>query len=82
MYFKIIYCEIIKVFRLKPFYIDNIIYYTLSEASKKLNINYLTIRNRLISNKFTNYIYIEDIDLISKLNDEYLKQDSIEQFLN
>jgi group I intron endonuclease len=63
--------------RLKPFHIDNVIYYTLSEASKKLNINYLTIRNRLISKKFTNYIYIEDIDLISKLNDEYLKKDTI-----
>jgi group I intron endonuclease len=63
--------------RIKPFYIDNIIYYTLSEASKKLDINYLTIRYRLISKKFINYVYIEDIDIINKLNDEYLKKDTI-----
>jgi len=63
--------------RLKPFYIDNIIYYTLSEASKKLDINYLTIRYRFISKKFINYVYIEDIDIINKLNDEYLKKDTI-----
>lgn len=65
------------VSRLKPFYIDDVIYYTLSEASKKLDIKYLTIRHRLISNKFTNYIYIEDKDLISKLKEDYIKQEFI-----
>jgi group I intron endonuclease len=63
--------------RLKPFYIDDVIYYTLSEASKKLGIKYLTIRNRLISKKFVNYVYIEDINIINKLTDEYLNKETI-----
>jgi len=63
--------------RLKPFYVDNIIYLTLNEASKKLGINYLTIRNRLISKNFTNYYYIEDIEMINKLTEVYLNMDTI-----
>lgn len=65
------------VSKLKPFYIDGVIYLTLNEASKKLNINYLTIRHRLNSNKFTNYVYIEDINIISELKIKYLNQDFI-----
>ena len=58
--------------KLKPFLIDNIIYLTLNEASKKLVIGYLTIRNRLLSNKFINYTYITDTCIIDKLKDKYL----------
>jgi group I intron endonuclease len=65
------------VSRLKPFYIDDVIYYTLAEASKKLNIKYLTIRHRLISKNFTNYVYIEDNDIISKLKEDYINQEFI-----
>ena len=63
--------------KFKPFYVDNIIYLTLNEASKKLGINYLTIRNRLISKNFTNYYYIEDIEMINKLTEVYLNMDTI-----
>lgn len=63
--------------RLKPFYIDGVLYYTLIEASKKLDIKYLTIRNRLISKKFINYVYIEDKDIINKLVKEYLEKETI-----
>lgn len=63
--------------RFKPFYIDNKTYFTLSQASKKLEINYLTIRYRLNSDKFVNYIYIDDIDIINKLKEDYINQSSI-----
>lgn len=64
--------------KLKPFIIDDIIYLTLNEASKKLDINYLTIRNRLLSNRFINYIYITDINIIDKLKEEYLNKDKLD----
>ncbi len=43
----------------KPFYIDDIEYRTLLEASEKLNIHKMTIKGRLKSNKidFSNYRY-------------------------
>lgn len=64
--------------KLKPFIIDDIIYLTLNEASKKLDINYLTIRNRLLSNRFINYIYITDINIIDKLKEEYINKDKLD----
>lgn len=63
--------------RFKPFYIDDKIYFTLNQASKILNINYLTIRYRLNSKKFINYIYIDDINLIDELKKDYINQYSI-----
>lgn len=63
--------------RFKPFYIDDKIYFTLNQASKDLDINYLTIRYRLNSKKFINYIYIDDINIINKLKEDYINQDSI-----
>lgn len=41
----------------KPFCIDDIEYRTLKDASEKLNISQSTIKSRLISRKFTNYLY-------------------------
>lgn len=64
--------------RLKPFIIDDIEYLTLSEASKKLNINYLTIRNRLLSNNFKNYYYIKDENKIKELKDKYINLESLD----
>lgn len=40
-----------------PFFIDNIRYDSLGEASKKLNIHVTTIKYRLKSNNFQNYKY-------------------------
>lgn len=64
--------------KLKPFYIDDRIYLTLNQASKELGINYLTIRNRIISKKFKNYQYIIDIEIIEKLKDDYIKQEKLD----
>lgn len=41
----------------KPFYIDEVEYRTLKEASEKLNIHPMTIKGRLNSDKFENYKY-------------------------
>jgi group I intron endonuclease len=41
----------------KSFYVDNIEYRTLKEASEKLNIHPMTIKGRLLSLKFNNYQY-------------------------
>lgn len=43
----------------KPFYIDDIEYRTLGDASQKLKIHKMTIKSRLKSNKieFSNYRY-------------------------
>jgi group I intron endonuclease len=41
----------------KPFYIDNIRYSSLSEASKKFNVTKQGIQKRLKSVKFNNYVY-------------------------
>lgn len=61
--------------KLKPFLIDNVVYLTLTEASNKLGIGYLTIRNRILSNKFINYTYITDTCLIDKLREDYINTD-------
>jgi group I intron endonuclease len=63
--------------RFKPFYIDNKFYFTLNQASKELNINYLTIRYRLNSKKFVNYIYIDDMNIINELKEDYINQQTI-----
>lgn len=63
--------------RLNPFTIDDIIYLTLREASRKLNINYLTIRNRLKSQKFINYKYITDVNLIEELKNKYINLENL-----
>lgn len=63
--------------KLKPFYIDDKIYFTLNQAAQELGINYLTIRNRIISKKFKNYQYIIDDELIEKLKVEYMKQERL-----
>ena len=41
----------------KSFTIDDIEYRTLKDASKNLNIHFMTIKGRLISEKFKNYKY-------------------------
>ncbi len=41
----------------KSFYVDEIEYRTLKEASEKLNIHPMTIKGRLLSLKFNNYQY-------------------------
>jgi len=41
----------------KPFFIDNVEYRTLKDASEKLNIHPMTIKGRLKSTKFDNYKY-------------------------
>lgn len=41
----------------KPFFIDNVEYRTLKDASEKLNIHPMTIKGRLKSKKFDNYKY-------------------------
>ena len=41
----------------KPFFIDNVEYRTLKDASEKLNIHPMTIKGRLKSTKFDNYRY-------------------------
>jgi len=56
--------------KLKPFIIDNIEYMTLNEASKKIDVNYLTIRHRLLSEKFENYFYITNEEQIEKLKNK------------
>jgi group I intron endonuclease len=63
--------------RLRPFSIDDKVYFTLNQASKDLDIHYLTIRYRLKSKKFENYIYIEDESIINKLKEDYINQESI-----
>lgn len=52
--------------QLKPFSIDNINYLSLKDASKYTNINYSTIRDRIISKnlRFKNYQYITDKKII------------------
>ena len=67
--------------KLKPFYINNKIYFTLNQASQELGINYLTIRNRIISKKFENYQYIIDNELIEKLKLDYIKQEKLNRNL-
>ena len=42
--------------------INNVIYLSLSEASKKLNHSYTTITKRCKSNKYPNYIFVNQID--------------------
>ena len=42
---------------LSPFYIDDVIYYTLNHAAKKLNIISGTIRHRLLSENIKHKIY-------------------------
>lgn len=41
----------------KPFFIDDVEYRTLTEASNILKIHRMTIKQRLLSNKFPNYKY-------------------------
>jgi len=41
----------------KPFTVDGVLYRTLKEASDKLGIQKMTIKGRILSNKFTNYRY-------------------------
>ena len=59
--------------QLKPFTVNNVIYLSLSDASKELNIHLTTVRHRLISSnkKFEDYQYITDIDILNNLLYEY-----------
>jgi hypothetical protein len=45
--------------------------------AEELNIKYLTIRHRLNSKKFINYVYIYDINIIDELKEKYISQESI-----
>ncbi len=63
----------------KPFRIEDKCFLFLKDASKELNINYLTIRHRLLSNnpKFNSYEYILDNELIEKLKSDYIINNNI-----
>jgi group I intron endonuclease len=58
----------------KPFKIDEKIYILLTDAEKDLNINYLTIRYRLLSDNlnFNNYKYITDKNEIELIKADYI----------
>jgi group I intron endonuclease len=51
----------------KPIYIDNILYESITEAGKKLNINISTISNRVKNIKFDNYKYANENIHIKKI---------------
>ena len=57
----------------KPFTINDKIYVLLKDAENDLNINYLTIRHRLISEnkRFIDYKYIEDKEKINEILLDY-----------
>jgi hypothetical protein len=48
-----------------------------TQREDTLNNKYLTIRHRLISKNFNNYVYIEDNDIIIKLKEDYINQEFI-----
>jgi group I intron endonuclease len=58
----------------KPFTIDDKVYVLLTDAAKDYNVKYQTIKNRILSYKFTNYKYIEDENKIKEILLEYEKK--------
>lgn len=57
----------------KPFTINDKVYVLLTDAAKDYNVKYQTIKNRLLSDKFTNYKYVEDENKIKEILLEYEK---------
>lgn len=42
--------------------INGVVYASLSQAGKALNLNHKTIKNRILSSKYENYVLINIID--------------------
>ena len=60
----------------KPFIIDGETYLFLKDAAKDLDVNYLTIRYRILSEnkKYESYSYIDDKTVIESIINEFLEK--------
>ena len=62
----------------KPFFIDNIEYRTLMDASEKLSIHPMTIKGRLLNENFQNYRYKHNLLSLDERIDIIMKEPSFD----